>query len=99
MDSKIKDYYQSEHCPEEFLECDVLYQNYWSDYEENGWIIIFKFFDEIMVWNYESCVFAEDNSVVFDPYPISEFKMQLLQKDWDKKCDDNHRYMSNSGGF
>ena len=62
--------------PEEFWECEVLYADSWSDYEEWGFLIIFKFFDEIMCCDYQYCVFSEDNTFVFDPIAITEDEMK-----------------------
>lgn len=82
---KLKDVDNNDVCPEEFLDCDVIYYNDWSDYEEHGWIVIFKFFDEIFVWEYQYSVFAEDNSVIFDPYTVCVVSMVDIIKKWDEK--------------
>lgn len=69
--------------PEEFHDCEVLYENGWSDYEEYGWIIFFKFFDEIMKWEYNYSVFAESYVIPFDPYEVSEETMKSTINVWE----------------
>lgn len=72
-----------ESCPEEFFDCEVIYDNDWSDYEESGWVIVFKFFDELMVWDYEYSVMSSDNNVYFDPRPITEEGLLDLKNYWE----------------
>jgi len=68
---KLKDTLYVDDIPEVFHECEVLYEEYWDGYEEGGFVIVFEFFDEIMQWNWESSVFIDDNTIIFDPFPIT----------------------------
>lgn len=90
---KIKDLFASEYCPEEFMDCDVIYHNDWSTYEENGWVVVFDFFGEMFEWSYEYSVFAEDNSVHFDPCVIDEDQLASIKKYWDESVESAHEEM------
>ena len=76
-------------CPEVFHDLEVLYENSWASYEDNAWIVIFKFFDEIMVEEYQYSPEAEDNSYKFDPRPIDMYHFGELMRLWDTMGDDD----------
>lgn len=81
---KLKDLIDiQEHGLEDFSDCEIIYSNDWADYEECGWLIVFKFFDELMVWEYQYSVMSSDNTVYFDPYPITEEELTVLKKAWE----------------
>lgn len=73
---------QSEHCPKVFHECEVIYDNDWTTYEESGWVVVFRFFDEFMIWEGGYCVMSEDNTIYFDPEAINEDQLEQLKEDW-----------------
>ena len=75
-------------CPDVFKDLEVLYENSWASYEDCGWIVIFKFFDEIMVEEYQYSPEAEDNSYKFDPRPVTKKEAAELQEEWDKIIDE-----------
>lgn len=91
--------YIAEDCPEEFLDCAVVYHNSWSDYEENGWVVVFELGDETFIWQYQYSVMSSDNSVIFDPEVFDMNDLPKLQANWDKIVKQNDEYMSNSGGY
>lgn len=93
---KLKDIRPDE-CPEEFGDCEVLYENSWSDYEECGWIVIFKFFEEMFAWEYTYSVMAADNSVYFDPHKISLSEYSYLVHRWNALIEEIDKSMS--GGY
>ena len=59
----LKDYIED--CPEDFENLEVIYYASWQGYEESDKIIVFKFFDEIMMLNDGYCVMAESNEFIF----------------------------------
>lgn len=85
---KLKDSHIPD-CPVVFKELEVLYENSWQTYEECGWIVIFKFFDEIMVEEGGYSVMAESNEYKFDPRSIDMYHFGELMRLWDTMCDEN----------
>ena len=65
--------------PEEFNDCEVIYEYGWSDYEESWNIIVFRFFDELYAQEWGYCVLAEDNRPYFYPYLISEEQLEYMK--------------------
>ena len=76
----LKDYIED--CPEVFENLEVIYYASWQGYEESGKIVVFKFFDEIMMLNDGYCVMAENNEFVFDPQSITYEYLLELKEDW-----------------
>jgi hypothetical protein len=83
--AKLNDVIDPIYVPEEFQDLEVVYDCDWSSWEENGWIVVFKFFDELMCWEYEYCVMSDDNTIYFDPYPITEEELEKKKDEWAKK--------------
>ena len=76
-------------CPDEFKELEVLYENSWVSYDECGWIVIFKFFNEIMVEEYQFSVMEVDNTYKFNPTSIDPDYLNELIMQWDTMCNCN----------
>ncbi len=72
----------SELVPEEFLDCEVIYEGEWSSYEEHGWIVVFNFFGELFSMSYEYSVMSSDNEFYFDPSPITQADLTGIHQEW-----------------
>ena len=64
----------SSEIPEEFHECEVIFEDDWSTYEECGWIIVFDFFGEMFSIEGGNYVFSDDNNFYFDPQPVTDLE-------------------------
>lgn len=79
---KIKDHHWFDCVPEEFHDLEVIFDDSWSTYEEHGFVVVFDFFGEMFEWSYESSVFAEDNTIYFEPQLITDDQLIDLKKYW-----------------
>jgi len=73
---------QLANCPEGFEELPVLFVASWSEWEEDGWVVVFDFLGELMVCEYQYSVMAEDNCFHFDPRPLQAWEIPELREEW-----------------
>lgn len=71
-----------ENCPEDFKQCQVVYESGWSDYEEAAWIIIFNFCEDLYSISYYDNVMSTDD-FIFDPEQITYEELKEIKKEWD----------------
>jgi hypothetical protein len=71
-------------CPEVFADLEVVYESSWQDYEESGWVVVFRFFDELHVVYGGYSVMSEDHTFQFDPYVITEDGLATIRAEWAK---------------
>jgi hypothetical protein len=79
---RLADCLPPESCPEVFADLPVVFDAAWQDYEECGWVVVFKFFDELMVCEGGYSVMAESNEFRFEPHGITEEDLTRIQEEW-----------------
>lgn len=82
---RLADHLPAESCPEVFADLPVVFDASWQDYEESGWVVVFKFFDELMVCEGGYSVMAESNEFHFEPQGITEEDLEEIKAEWSKK--------------
>ena len=63
---------------------EVVFRACWSDYEENGWIVIMKKGHRFYSQTGGYCVMCEDNTDRWDPQLISEDEAIELMLEWEE---------------
>lgn len=82
---RLADHLPPEFCPSVFADLPVVFEDSWQDYEECGWVVVFKFFDELMVCEGGYSVMAESNEFHFDPHRITEEDLEEIKREWSER--------------
>lgn len=62
---------------------EIVHHASWSTYEEYGWIFILRKDNQLYALEYQYSVMSDDNSVRWDPYPITEDQALELILEWE----------------
>lgn len=68
----------------------------WSTYEENAWMFILERAGQLYLLEYQYSVMAEDNSVRWEPQPVTEAEALQAMIEWEEAVQEVERYMSRS---
>lgn len=73
---------------------EIVHYASWSDYEENGWIFILRKDNQLYALEYQYSVMSDDNSVRWDPYPVSQDEAVELMISWEEAAEEMEQMMS-----
>lgn len=62
-----------------------IYHESWTTYEENGWVFILERLGQLYSLEYQYSVMSDDNSVIWNPYPITDQQALDLIDEWDEQ--------------
>lgn len=73
---------------------EIVHHASWSTYEENGWMFILRNRGQLYALEYQYSVMADDNSVYWDPYLITEDRALELIEEWEETVKEIEKFMS-----
>lgn len=72
----------------------IVHHASWSSYEEHAWMFILSKDAQLYAFEYHYSVMAEDNSVCWDPYPVTTDQALELMIEWEEAVEEMERLMS-----
>ena len=73
---------------------EIVHHASWSTYEEHAWMFILRKDSQLYALEYQYSVMADDNSVIWDPYPITDDQALQLMSEWEETEEEMQRFMS-----
>lgn len=67
---------------------EIVHHASWSSWEENAWMFVLRKDAQLYVLEYQYSVMAEDNSVLWNPYPVTTDQALELMFKWEEAVED-----------